>query len=41
MDDVDRKLLGLLQEDSTIGMSQLAERVGLSPTPLWSIRTTR
>jgi Lrp/AsnC family transcriptional regulator len=35
MDDVDRKLLGLLQEDSTIGMSQLAERVGLSPTPVW------
>jgi len=35
MDDVDRKLLGLLQEDSTIGMSQLADRVGLSPTPVW------
>src|SRR5437764_11004875 len=35
MDDVDRKLLGLLQEDSTTGVSQLADRVGLSPTPVW------
>lgn len=35
MDEVDRKLLGLLQEDSTAAMAQLAEQVGLSPTPVW------
>src|SRR4051795_6106677 len=35
MDEVDRKLLELLQADSTAGMSQLAEQVGLSPTPVW------
>jgi Lrp/AsnC family transcriptional regulator len=35
MDEVDRKLLELLQEDSTLAMSELAERVSLSPTPVW------
>jgi Lrp/AsnC family transcriptional regulator len=35
MDEVDRKLLDLLQADATAGMSQLAEQVGLSPTPVW------
>ncbi|HYZ63902.1 MAG TPA: winged helix-turn-helix transcriptional regulator, partial [Acetobacteraceae bacterium] len=35
MDEIDRKLLGLLQEDATVGMSQLADQVGLSPTPVW------
>jgi Lrp/AsnC family transcriptional regulator len=35
MDEVDRKLLTLLQQDSTVGMSQLADQVGLSPTPVW------
>src|SRR3954451_9739675 len=35
MDEVDRKLLDLLQQDATAGMSQLAEQVGLSPTPVW------
>lgn len=35
MDEVDRKLLQLLQEDSTTAVAQLAEQVGLSATPVW------
>jgi Lrp/AsnC family transcriptional regulator len=35
MDEIDRKLLALLQEDSTTAMAQLADQVGLSPTPVW------
>ena len=35
MDEVDRKLLALLQDDSTTPIALLAYQVGLSPTPLW------
>jgi len=35
MDEIDRKLLGILQEDATLSIAQMAERVGLSPTPCW------
>ncbi len=35
MDDIDRKLLALLQIDATLAMAQLADQVGLSPTPVW------
>jgi Lrp/AsnC family transcriptional regulator len=35
MDDIDRKLLGLLQEDATLSIAELAQRVGLSSTPCW------
>ncbi|MBV9828902.1 MAG: Lrp/AsnC family transcriptional regulator [Alphaproteobacteria bacterium] len=35
MDEVDRKLLQILQEDTTLSIAQLAERVGLSQTPCW------
>ncbi len=35
MDEIDRKLLALLQQDATAPMAQLADRVGLSPTPVW------
>jgi Lrp/AsnC family transcriptional regulator len=35
MDEIDRKLLAILQEDATSSMAELAERVGLSPTPCW------
>jgi Lrp/AsnC family transcriptional regulator len=35
MDEIDRKLLGILQEDATFSIAQMAERVGLSPTPCW------
>src|ERR1700722_17904408 len=35
MDEIDRKLLTILQEDATLSIAQMAERVGLSPTPCW------
>jgi Lrp/AsnC family transcriptional regulator len=35
MDEVDRKLLDILQDDATLSIAQLAERVGLSATPCW------
>lgn len=35
MDETDRRLLRLLQEDATLSLAQLSERVGLSPTPCW------
>ena len=35
MDEIDRKLLAILQEDATLSIAQMAERVGLSPTPCW------
>jgi Lrp/AsnC family transcriptional regulator len=35
MDEIDRKLLAILQEDVTLSVAQMAERVGLSPTPCW------
>ena len=35
MDEIDRKLLALLQDDSTLSMAQLADAVGLSATPVW------
>ncbi len=35
MDDVDRKLLARLQQDTTVAMSELADQVGLSATPVW------
>jgi len=35
MDEIDRKIVGLLQGDATLSVAQLADRVGLSPTPCW------
>jgi Lrp/AsnC family transcriptional regulator len=35
MDEIDRKLLEALQADATLSVAQLADRVGLSPTPCW------
>ncbi len=35
MDEVDRKLLGLMQADATTAIAELADKVGLSPTPVW------
>ncbi len=35
MDEIDRKLIALLQEDATLSIAQMAEKVGLSPTPCW------
>jgi len=35
VDRIDRKLLALLQEDSTPSIASLADQVGLSQTPCW------
>ena len=35
MDEIDRQLLAILQEDATLSIAQMAERVGLSETPCW------
>jgi len=35
MDAIDRKILIALQEDSSISIAALADRVGLSQTPCW------
>ena len=35
MDEIDRQLLEILQDDATLSIAQMAERVGLSPTPCW------
>ena len=35
MNFIDRKILACLQEDSTLPLAELAERVGLSTTPCW------
>jgi Lrp/AsnC family transcriptional regulator len=35
LDAIDRKLLALLQQDAAMPMAQLAQAVGLSPTPCW------
>ena len=35
LDAKDRKILDLLQQDATLPISVIAERVGLSPSPCW------
>lgn len=35
MDRIDRRILALLQEDSTIPVAEIGRRVGLSTTPCW------
>ena len=35
MDRLDRKILRLLQEDSTLAVAEIAKKVGLSTTPCW------
>ena len=35
MDEFDKKILTLLQADASLSNSDIAERVGLSPTPCW------
>ena len=42
LDDIDKRILGVLQADGRLPMVELADRVGLSPTPCqprpWSHR---
>jgi len=35
MDELDRKILSCLQDDSTVPVAQIAQSVGLSATPCW------
>lgn len=35
LDAMDRKILRILQDDSSLPVAELAERVGLSATPCW------
>jgi Lrp/AsnC family transcriptional regulator len=35
IDDFDRKILTILQEDAGGSNAEIAERIGLSPTPCW------
>ncbi|MHA1107975.1 MAG: Lrp/AsnC family transcriptional regulator [Alphaproteobacteria bacterium] len=35
MDGFDKKILALLQEDATLPVAELADKVGLSTTPCW------
>ncbi|WCR10064.1 Lrp/AsnC family transcriptional regulator [Paracoccus stylophorae] len=36
LDEVDRKILSLLQQDASLSLDQIAERVGASKTPVWN-----
>jgi Lrp/AsnC family transcriptional regulator len=35
MDDFDRKILTLIQEDDSLSVADVAEQIGLSTTPCW------
>jgi Lrp/AsnC family transcriptional regulator len=35
MDQIDRRILGCLQEDATMSVAEIGRRVGLSSTPCW------
>ncbi|GAA4027968.1 Lrp/AsnC family transcriptional regulator [Sphingomonas rosea] len=35
MDQTDRRILAILQEDATLPVADIGARVGLSPTPCW------
>ena len=35
MDDTDRKILRLLQDDATYSLAEISDRIGLSQTPCW------
>ena len=36
MDDIDKKILSLLQNNATLPLSELSKRVGISKTPCWN-----
>lgn len=35
LDSIDRRILAVLQEDATVPIAEIADRVGLSQTPCW------
>ena len=36
MDDIDKKILSLLQDNATLPLSELSKRAGVSKTPCWN-----
>ncbi len=36
LDDLDRNILALLQEDASLSLEEIARRVGASKTPVWN-----
>ena len=36
IDDLDRNILAILQEDATLPLDEIARRVGASKTPVWN-----
>lgn len=36
LDEVDRKILSLMQQDASLSLDQIADRVGASKTPVWN-----
>ena len=36
MDNIDKKILSILQEDATLPLSELSKKVGISTTPCWN-----
>ena len=36
MDELDKKILNILQTNSTIPLTELSKRVGISKTPCWN-----
>ena len=36
LDDTDAKILSLMQQDASLSLDQIAERVGASKTPVWN-----
>ena len=36
MDDVDKKILSIIQKDATIPLSELSKKIGISKTPSWN-----
>ena len=36
MDDIDKKILSLLQNNATLPLSELSKRAGVSKTPCWN-----
>jgi Lrp/AsnC family transcriptional regulator len=35
LDAIDRKILAVLQEDASLSVAEIGDRVGLSSTPCW------
>ena len=36
MNEIDKKILSILQEDATLPLSELSKKVGISTTPCWN-----